>query len=74
MPHVKLVLLFETLHKKPELCRLVKYLDVRFYPLATTGEVRYELDEHVQKALAAMDNLEHLTWTVRPDPESGTTG
>lgn len=62
-PHFKLVLLFDTLHKRPELCRLVKYLDVRFYPLATTGEERYELDEHVQKALAAMENLEHLTWT-----------
>ncbi|ORX40973.1 hypothetical protein BD324DRAFT_612737 [Kockovaella imperatae] len=60
---IKLGLLFETLHQHPELCKLVKHLDVRFFPLATRDTERYDLDEKVQKAVAAMVELESLIWT-----------
>ncbi|OWZ59804.1 hypothetical protein C356_00716 [Cryptococcus neoformans c45] len=62
-PHVKLVRLFETLHRRPELCRLIRRLDVRFFPLATRGEERSGLDDHVQLAMSNMCNLESLVWT-----------
>ncbi|KIR35721.1 hypothetical protein I352_01999 [Cryptococcus deuterogattii MMRL2647] len=62
-PHVKLVRLFETLHRRPELCRLIRRLDVRFFPLATRGEERSDLDDHVQLAMSNMCNLESLIWT-----------
>ncbi|KAK6906564.1 hypothetical protein L486_07821 [Kwoniella mangroviensis CBS 10435] len=61
--HFKLVLLFDTLHKHPELCRMVNRLDVRFFPLAARGEERSEMDDQVQKAMGEMDNLESLVWT-----------
>jgi hypothetical protein len=38
--------------------------DVRFFPLATRGRERYELDDQVEKALTSMLNLESLVWTV----------
>ncbi|ODN99450.1 hypothetical protein L198_03294 [Cryptococcus wingfieldii CBS 7118] len=62
-PHMKLVMLFETLHKRPELCRLVRRLEVRFFPLATRGEARSELDDRVQLAISHMDNLTSIAWT-----------
>ncbi|WRT70742.1 uncharacterized protein IL334_007741 [Kwoniella shivajii] len=61
--HFKLVLLFDTLHKHPELCKLVRKLDVRFFPLAARGEERSELVDHVQTAIGEMANLESLVWT-----------
>nr|XP_018259775.1 uncharacterized protein I303_07845 [Kwoniella dejecticola CBS 10117]OBR81933.1 hypothetical protein I303_07845 [Kwoniella dejecticola CBS 10117] len=61
--HFKLVLLFDTLHRHPELCKMVKRLDVRFFPLAARGEERSDLDGHVQKAIEEMENLESLVWT-----------
>ncbi|WWC92354.1 uncharacterized protein L201_007311 [Kwoniella dendrophila CBS 6074] len=61
--HNKLVLLFDTLHRHPELCKLVKRLDVRFFPLAARGEERSVLDDQVQKAITEMSNLESLVWT-----------
>ncbi|WWC72622.1 uncharacterized protein I206_106585 [Kwoniella pini CBS 10737] len=61
--HFKLVLLFDTLHRNSQLCKMVKRLDVRFFPLAARGEERSELDDHVQKAVEEMDNLESLVWT-----------
>ncbi|EIW70127.1 hypothetical protein TREMEDRAFT_68502 [Tremella mesenterica DSM 1558] len=62
-PHTKLVKLFETFHHNPELCTLVKKLDVRFFPLGLRNEQRHDLDEKVRMALSRMINLEYLTWT-----------
>ncbi|WVF68162.1 hypothetical protein IAT40_002927 [Kwoniella sp. CBS 6097] len=61
--HFKLVLLFDTLHRHPELCRLIKRLDVRFFPLAARGEERSDLDDHVKKAVEDMQQLQSLVWT-----------
>ncbi|OCF33621.1 hypothetical protein I316_04695 [Kwoniella heveanensis BCC8398] len=61
--HFKLVLLFDTLHKHPELCSLIKRLDVRFFPLAARGEERSDLDDHVKRAMENMRNLRSLVWT-----------
>ncbi|WVQ95692.1 hypothetical protein IAU59_002790 [Kwoniella sp. CBS 9459] len=61
--HFKLVLLFDTLHRHPELCNLIKKLDVRFFPLAARGEERSDLDDHVKKAVENMHNLRSLVWT-----------
>ncbi|ORY31235.1 hypothetical protein BCR39DRAFT_527024 [Naematelia encephala] len=61
--HAKLLLLFDTLHRSPELCRLVKHLDVRFYPLAARDTERYALDDQVVQSLSCMEKLEHLVWT-----------
>ncbi|WVQ85859.1 hypothetical protein IAT38_008027 [Cryptococcus sp. DSM 104549] len=65
-PHFKArldLLLFETLHQHPELCRLIRRLEVRFYPLAARGTDRIDLEEHVQLAVQNMVNLESLVWT-----------
>lgn len=77
----KLVMLFDTLHREAELCRLVHKLgtdllsdprretddtDVRFFPLSARGTERDDLNEQVRKAMQQMQNLESLVWTVRP--------
>ncbi|WVQ70645.1 hypothetical protein IAR50_000167 [Cryptococcus sp. DSM 104548] len=62
-PHMKLVMLFDTLHRRSELCRLIRRLEVRFFPLATRGEARSELDDRVQLAISHMVNLTSIAWT-----------
>ncbi|WVR08647.1 hypothetical protein IAU60_005704 [Kwoniella sp. DSM 27419] len=59
----KIKLLFENLQQEPELCEMVKRLDVRFFPLATRGEERTQLDDQVQAAVGGMQRLESLVWT-----------
>ena len=67
---IQLVRLFRTLSSDPEICSLVKHLDVRFFPLAARGGERYDLDGEVREAIKHMINLESLVWTVSCDFES----
>ncbi|CAO1631468.1 unnamed protein product [Sympodiomycopsis kandeliae] len=56
-------LVFSVLAQRPELCTLVKVIELRVFPLGLPAEQLERLEADIGKALNYMDNLEELVWT-----------
>lgn len=56
-------LVFSVLRNHPELCRLVKVLELRVYPLGLRAEELEDLEDSVACSLREMSELRELGWT-----------
>jgi len=55
--------IFKTLAGNLELCKFVRVLELRVYPLGLGAEQLEELEEAVSASLRSLSNLEELVWT-----------
>lgn len=56
-------LVFSILGNDPELCKLVRIVELRVYPLGLPAEELEQLEENICRSLRSMQNLQELTWT-----------
>lgn len=61
--HRRLRPVFATLRRNPHLCRLVRILELRVYPLGLMAEELERLEDDIAAVLAEMTNLQELSWT-----------
>ncbi|CAO1622754.1 unnamed protein product [Parajaminaea phylloscopi] len=61
--HRRLRPVFSTLRRNIDLCRFVRVLELRVYPLGLAAEDLELLEDDVATALAHMVNIEELSWT-----------